>query len=331
MYKDLPKYKISIDPEFSDGEDLGIEMIAFTATPAIKVKGLAFAADDAPKQFFADKVKNRIVAPAMIPMQIYRCDEEGEYYVEFTVNEIDKINQKFMKKFSNKNVFNLEHNAEDVVPAYILETWIVEDPETDKSFMTYGIKVPKGTLMVTSQVQDSETYTKLVDNEQTGYSIEGFLGLSLSEIINKQKLKQEQMNEEKMSLPAGEYVMGDKTYVVAEDGSFVIKEVSTEMAEEVVEEEVKKEEMADDEIVDEAVDAVEEELAEEVPVVEEEAAVVVETYTKEEVDAKFDEIYKLLGDMKAEEVVEDVAEIVPVAMSIHERFAAINKFNSTEL
>jgi len=39
---DRPVYKITIDPEYSDGEELGIEMIAFTAKPAIKVKGMAF-------------------------------------------------------------------------------------------------------------------------------------------------------------------------------------------------------------------------------------------------------------------------------------------------
>ena len=41
MTKDLPIYKITIDDEYSDGENLGIEMIAFTNLPAIKVKGMA--------------------------------------------------------------------------------------------------------------------------------------------------------------------------------------------------------------------------------------------------------------------------------------------------
>jgi len=42
MTKDLPIYKITIEDEYADGENLGIEMIAFTNMPAIKVKGLAF-------------------------------------------------------------------------------------------------------------------------------------------------------------------------------------------------------------------------------------------------------------------------------------------------
>lgn len=45
MNSNLPIYKISIDPEYSDGEDLGINQIAFTSTPAIKMKGLAFSSE----------------------------------------------------------------------------------------------------------------------------------------------------------------------------------------------------------------------------------------------------------------------------------------------
>ena len=64
MTKDLPIYKITIDDEYSDGENLGIEMIAFTKLPAIKVKGMAFSAEK--KMIFTDNLKYRITAPAMM-------------------------------------------------------------------------------------------------------------------------------------------------------------------------------------------------------------------------------------------------------------------------
>jgi hypothetical protein len=66
MTKDIPIYKITIEPEYSDGEELGIEQIAFTSTPAIITKGLAF--DEHKKLFFSDDLKYRVVAPAMIPI-----------------------------------------------------------------------------------------------------------------------------------------------------------------------------------------------------------------------------------------------------------------------
>jgi hypothetical protein len=225
MTKDLPIYKITIDEEYSDGENLGIEMIAFTNMPAIKVKGLAFSSEK--KMLFADDVKYRITAPAMIPMDIYRRDsEEGDYYVQFTADVIEKIHAKFMADLRNRDIFNLEHDTEKKVPAYILETWIVDNPTKDKAFSTFGIEVPEGTLMVTAQVTDPEYYNKLVEEGQVGFSIEGFLGLKLSE----------QLNLNTMKLPDGEHTIEDKIYVIKDGEVVEIKEVEKEPTEEVVEE-----------------------------------------------------------------------------------------------
>jgi len=233
MTKDLPIYKITIEDEYADGENLGIEMIAFTSTPAIKVRGLAFSSEK--KMLFADDVKYRITAPAMIPMDIYRRDsEEGDYYVQFTADVIEKIHAKFMADLRNRDIFNLEHDTEKKVPAYILETWIVDNPTKDKAFSTFGIEVPEGTLMVTAQVTDPEYYNKLVEEGQVGFSIEGFLGLKLSE----------QLNLNTMKLPDGEHTIEDKIYVVKDGEVVEIKEVEKEPTEEVVEEEMSTEEVA---------------------------------------------------------------------------------------
>ncbi len=165
MTKDLPIYKITIDPEYSDGEELGIEQIAFTSNPAIKVKGMAFSQEV--KMLFADDLKYRVTAPAMIPMEIYRRDDEtGEYYVQFTAETIEQIHAKFMQDLKNRDIFNLEHDQSQQVPAYILESWIVDNPKEDKAFSTFGIEVPKGTLMITAQVTDKDYYSELVKADQ---------------------------------------------------------------------------------------------------------------------------------------------------------------------
>jgi hypothetical protein len=171
---DLLNYLVNVDEE-----ELGIDMIAFTENPAIITKGFAFK--NQTKSYFSDNLKYRIVAPAMIPGKIYRRDDEnGEYYVEFTTETIEKIYSKFMKKLSNGGgeVFNLEHNSDVKVPAYILEAWLVEDLENDKS-RKYNIDVPIGTLMLVVQVTDKEYYHKLVSEDRVGFSIEGDFGLEL--------------------------------------------------------------------------------------------------------------------------------------------------------
>jgi hypothetical protein len=254
MVNDLPIYKITIDPEYSDGEDLGIEQIAFTSNPAIKVRGLAF--ENVSKRFFSDNLKYRVTAPAMIPMEIYRRDDDGEYYVQFDEQTIEQIYVKFMKDLSNRNVFNLEHDQSKEVPAYILEAWIVENPTQDKALTTYGIEVPKGTLMLTAQITDVDYYNQLVKDEQVGFSIEGFLGMKLSK-----HLKQNNMN-----FPDGEHLLEGKIYVVKDGQVIEIKEVEKEEVEmaEVTEEVTEEVAMEDTSVTEEEV--VEEEVAAEMAV-----------------------------------------------------------------
>jgi hypothetical protein len=200
---------------------------------------------------FSDDIKMRIVAPAMIPMSIYRRDEDGtEYDVLFTEEVIESIHAKFMQNLQNKDIFNLEHEAEEKVPAYILEAWIVENPKKDKAFTTYGIEVPKGTLMLTSQVTDKEYYDSLVESGQVGYSIEGFLGLKLSELLKLNTMK----------LPDGEHLIEDKIYIVKDGEVIEIKDAPAEMAEEQMAEEPAVEEEAET-TVDEAAEDVQEEEA----------------------------------------------------------------------
>jgi len=254
MVNDLPIYKITIDPEYSDGEDLGIEQIAFTSNPAIKVRGLAF--ENVAKRFFSDNLKYRVTAPAMIPMDIYRRDDEsGEYYVQFDVDTIEQIYVKFMKDLQNRNVFNLEHDQSKEVPAYILEAWIVENPTQDKALTTYGIEVPKGTLMLTAQITDVDYYNKLVEDEQIGFSIEGFLGMKLSK-----HLKQNNMN-----FPDGEHTIDGKIYVVKDGEVTEIRDVVVEEAMAEVTEEVTEEVAMEDTSVTEE-EVVEEEVAAEMAV-----------------------------------------------------------------
>jgi hypothetical protein len=321
MAKDLPIYKVTIDPQYAeDGEDLGIEQIAFTNTPAIRVKGLAFNSEVKVMKY-ADDLKYRIVAPAMIPMQIYRCDDDGfEYEVEFSVAEIESIHGKFMQDMRNKDLFNLEHDQSQTVPAYILESWIVDNPKQDKAYSTYGIEVPTGTLMVTAQVTDTDYYNKLVENDQVGFSIEGFLGLKL-----KEQLKLNSMNK----LPDGEHLIEGKIYVVKGGEVIEIKDVpvedvaateEVEMAETVVEEtEVETETPAEEEMaVDPSADA-EAILAIVNPVIEEQVNQLVAMIA--DLKNQFEEA--LVAETTTEEAMSE-----NVALSVHEKFKAYNKLNN---
>ena len=313
--EELPTYKITIDEQYNDGQEpLGIDMIAFTSNPAVLVKGVAFKSQN--KLSFSDNLKYRITAPAMIPMEIYRRDEEmGEYYVQFTEEEIDTIHKEFMSDLKNRDIFNLEHNAEQKVPAYLLEAWIVDNPKEDKSYSTFGIDVPKGTLMVTAQITDEGYYQELVKEGRVGFSIEGFLGLKLSN-----------QNQTYMQLPDGEHLIEGKIYVVKDGEVVEVKEQEVELTEEVVEVEAAKEteEVKEEEVA----------MAEETPVTEmavdpaadAEAILAVVTPLIEE---KIAEVLQVIADLKNEltESEEDSPEEeVEMKLSANQKFSNIVNF-----
>ena len=321
MTKDLPIYKITIDPEYSDGEDLGIEQIAFTSNPAIKVKGMAF--NHEVKLLFTDDLKYRVTAPAMIPMEIYRRDDEtGEYYVQFTAETIEQIHSKFMQDLKNRDIFNLEHDQSQQVPAYILESWIVDNPKEDKAFSTFGIEVPKGTLMLTAQITNQEYYNELVKNEQIGFSIEGFLGLKLSNQINKYNMNK---------LPDGEHLIEGKIYVVKGGEIIEIKDAPTdEVAMEsdtVVEEEVTTE----TEPIDEQPEPEEVSMAVDVATDAEAVLAIVTPIIEEQVNNLLKIIADLkaqMEDMMAEETTVETEMKADVKMSIAEKFSALTKLSN---
>ena len=315
--KNLPIYKITIDPEYAeDGEDLGIEQIAFTANPAIKVKGMAFSSQVKPV-FFSDDLKYRITAPALIPMEIYRFDEDTdqEYYVKFSQEEIEKIHAKFMREMVNRDLFNLEHDQSKTVPAYVLEAWIVDTPKEDKAYSSFGIEVPEGTLMVTAQVTDKEYYAELVAQEQIGFSIEGYLGM---------KLKEQQPNNIKMNkLPDGEHLIEGKIYVVKDGEIIEIKEAEVVPTEEVALEDTVIEETVKEEMpAEEATMAID-------PAVDTEAILAI---VKPAMDEQMNTLLQMIADLKTQledltsTEVEEETVTEAVTMSVQQRFSNVNKF-----
>jgi hypothetical protein len=314
--KNIPTYQITIDPAYAEnGEDLGIEQIAFTATPAIKVKGMAFSSQAKPL-FFSDELKYRITAPALIPMEIYRFDEDSkeEYNVKFSKEEIELIHGKFMKQMVNRDLFNLEHDQSMTVPAYVLEAWIVDNPKEDKAYSSFGIEVPQGTLMVTAQVTDKEYYAELVAQEQIGFSIEGYLGMKLKE--------ETKTNIQMNKLPDGEHTIEGKIYVVKDGEIIEIRDVEMEeTSEEVVLEETVIEE-----------DTVEETMAVD-PVVDAEAIIAI---VRPLLDEHMNAVASMIADMRnqLDEIlsteVEDEEIVEDVALSAHQRLSNFVKFNNNK-
>jgi hypothetical protein len=348
LRKDIPTLEVSIDERYSEGENLGIDLISNVKNPAVKIKGKAFSNQEHSKYCFSDSKKFRIAAPALVPDDIYRNDEDGEYFIRFTPEKIEELAKKFMSQLPNKNgsVFNLEHGNE-MIDSFILEA-ILADTESKVNMIeeSFGVIVPKGTFFVVQQFNDKHKFEELVSKGQIGFSIEGFLGMEL--IDNKNQIKQSKMKKEskltKMKRKQ-KFVGVKRTFksaskrkfeeVIENEEIIVIVDELVEGAEAVVVEDVTEgpienftgevevvvEGVTETLIIEEGVvtEIVVEEATEEVAMETEEEEMYTEEEKKEEemeeekeeemeenespsvdVNAKFEEVYSIIAELKAE-------------------------------
>jgi len=122
-----------------------------------------------------------VIGPAMVPNKlIVRKDEEGNpYYVYFSEEAIKRIAYKMMADKVIDKV-NIEHDGQKFVDgAYLVESWIVDDPEKDKSLL-YGFKPVKGQWMTMYKIDDKDIWDKYIKTGKVkGFSVEGYFSEKL--------------------------------------------------------------------------------------------------------------------------------------------------------
>ena len=148
-------------------------------SPVIQKNGVA------DKQTFAAyeelDEKQMLIGPLMTPYKmIKRIDGDGnEYFVYFDETGIEKLAYKMMKDKLLDSV-NIEHNPEQSVKdAYLVESWIVKDPEKDKANF-YGFKPIAGQWFGMYKIADKEIWNEYVKTGKVkGFSVEGFFSEKL--------------------------------------------------------------------------------------------------------------------------------------------------------
>ena len=154
-----------------DEEDFEINVNALPnfINEASSGKKRNFAAELADKQM--------LVGPLMTPGKLIpRKDEETgeEYQVFFSAETIEKIAYKMMQDKLLDSV-NIEHDgAVKVDDAYLVETWIVKDPEHDKSTL-YGFQPMTGQWFGIYRIGDGRVWNEYVKTGKVkGFSVEGY-------------------------------------------------------------------------------------------------------------------------------------------------------------
>lgn len=181
----------------------------------------------------AQEIKGVFYAPVMIPdLKIDRIDEStGEkFQVYYNAETVEQLANNYFKQCGNANT-NIDHAEENVEGVYPVESWIVKDPDSDKS-KAIGMPLQKeGTWIMGYKVDNPEVLEKIKNNLLQGLSIEGHL--DAEEEVNVKFNKQSTMSLKKLM----EGIEAFKTVLMAAEEEEKPKEKT---AEELADEESKK-------------------------------------------------------------------------------------------
>ena len=187
MKEELELVEFTFDE--TDEFGTGIMAVSVVKDPAIKKNFMVFSEQKSMKFEAADKEKRLLVGPALIPdMPIFRKDGEREFYGYFPAETIEKMAYAFLRH-SRQNNSTIEHAVASDRAIGIVESWIVADPEKDKS-ASLGMEVPAGTWMIAMKVQDETMWEEWVKTGKVrGFSIEAMLSEAKKEMSVQERIE----------------------------------------------------------------------------------------------------------------------------------------------
>ena len=173
-----------------EDQDNFVEAISVVESPAIEEDFVALKSQEFR---FAEQDKERkiLVGPILIPNKpIYRKNGEDEYYIYFSRDTVRKASQLYLKQ-GNQGNSTLEH-SEDIKGLTLVESWLVEDKENDKSNI-YGMDLPLGSWVGAVKVDNDQIWNEYVKTGKVkGFSIEGYF----ADKAEAKKTTEEEMNQQ---------------------------------------------------------------------------------------------------------------------------------------
>lgn len=170
----LPIYYLTLDD--LEDDETGMFLISLVDNPAMQVQAVKLK--DEPQLVTlkaTDEKKQYLTSAVIIPEKpIYRNTQDEEYYIKFSVEDVEKIRNKFFQKTGNLSLSNKNHDAADTVDAQLIESWIIENATMDKAVALGFTDLPKGTLMATYKIMDKGFWdNEIMSGNITGFSLEG--------------------------------------------------------------------------------------------------------------------------------------------------------------
>ena len=197
----------------------GVFAISLVSDPAIEAEWVYMSKQKTTNLAQVAPDKRLLLGPVLIPGKLIpRIDEENgeEYDITFTPETIEKAAHLYMQRQMNNNS-TLEHSV-DVEDISTVESWIIVDPEKDKS-VKYGMSYPKGTWMILQKINNPEIWNDYVKTGKIkGFSIEGMLGHELVKASKIQGLSMQELDARDDEAFAAELLVQMKRLIEIELG-----------------------------------------------------------------------------------------------------------------
>ena len=152
-------------------EKKGVFRVSIVKNPAVGEGDLVLMA--------SQEIKGVFYSPVMIPdVKITRIDPDTQekYLVYYDAETVEQLANNYFKQCGNRDT-NIEHEADNIEGVYPVESWIVKDPENDKS-KALGMPLQKAGTWVMGYKCDSPEVLEQVKNKLLqGLSIEGHLDM----------------------------------------------------------------------------------------------------------------------------------------------------------
>ncbi|MDB0059601.1 XkdF-like putative serine protease domain-containing protein [bacterium] len=159
--------ELIIDEQMSEE---GINAISLVEFPAIEENFVALSKHKVEFKTLNEE-KRIIVGLALVPDKlIYRRKGDYEYNITFSKETVRKASELYLKRLKNNNT-TLEHQ-ELTSGVSVIESWIVEDPNKDKTAL-YGLNAVEGAWAVTMKIDNDDVWNDVKEGRYLGLSIEG--------------------------------------------------------------------------------------------------------------------------------------------------------------
>jgi hypothetical protein len=181
----------------------GINAVSVVESPAIEENFVALKKHEVELKEI-DGEKRILMGAALVPnKQIYRKNEDKEFYIYFSEDTVRKASELFLMR-ANQNNATLEHEKKMLDGMSVVESWIIEDEKQDKS-AKYGFNLPKGTWMISMKVNNDEIWNKVKAGEVKGFSIEGYF-------VDKYEMSLQESEEDRLINAIRDLILKDEQY-----------------------------------------------------------------------------------------------------------------------